>query len=68
MSNPLNHPRVDDINRLAQLLIDTWMRVDPTSGVAKYPVSYIANFADMARAIIDDPNIDFSFKVTTEDK
>ena len=43
-----------EVNRVAHLLFDTWKRVDPTSGVAKYPASYIANFADMARAIIAD--------------
>lgn len=43
---------LDDVNRLANVMLDTWKRVDPNSAVAKYPASYIANFADMARAIL----------------
>ena len=51
-------PVVDDgereVNRVATLLLDTWKRVDPQSGVAMHTASYIANFADMARAIVAD--------------
>lgn len=43
-----------EIDRISYLLFETWKRVDPKSGVAKHPVSYMANFADMARAIIAD--------------
>lgn len=43
-----------EVNRIATILFDTWKRVDPNSGVAKYPVSYVATFADMARAIVAD--------------
>lgn len=43
-----------EVNRIAALLLDTWKRVDPNSGVAKHPASYVATFADMARAIVDD--------------
>jgi hypothetical protein len=43
-----------EVDRLSYLLFETWKRVDPTSGVAKHPVSYMANFADMARAVIAD--------------
>lgn len=53
--NKLNdRQKTDEINRLANLLFDTWKRVDPKSGVALYPASYMANFADMAGAIITD--------------
>lgn len=43
-----------EVNRIATLLFETWKRVDPNSGVAKYPASYMANFADMARAVVAD--------------
>jgi len=45
--------RQSRVNKLAQLMIDTWKRVDPNSGVAKHTASYVATFADMARAIVD---------------
>lgn len=43
----------DELNRLAIHLMLTWGDVDPDSAVSKYPASYVANFADMARAILD---------------
>lgn len=43
-----------EVDRLSWLLFEAWKRVDPNSGVAKHPVSYMANFADMARAVIAD--------------
>ena len=45
----------DAVNDLANLLLETWKRVDPNSGVAKHPASYVANFADMARAALTLP-------------
>jgi len=46
--------RTMEVNRIANLLMETWRRVDPDSGVAKAPASYVATFADMARAVVDD--------------
>lgn len=46
--------RLNEVNRIATILIDTWKRCDPNSGVAKNMASYVATFADMARAIVDD--------------
>lgn len=43
-----------EVNRIALLLKATWERVDPNSDVAKYPASYVATFADMARAVVED--------------
>lgn len=43
-----------EIDRISWLLFNTWQKVDPNSSVAKHPVSYMANFADMARAVIAD--------------
>lgn len=41
-----------EVNALAQRMIATWKRVDPDSNVMRYPASYIANFADMARDLL----------------
>lgn len=38
----------DPLNDLAILLMRTWGRVDPSSGVAQHPAAYVATFADMA--------------------
>lgn len=46
--------KVQEIDRIATLLLNEWKRVDPSSGVALHPASYIANFADMARVVIAD--------------
>jgi hypothetical protein len=45
-------PAAVPVGDLAKLLLDTWKRVDPKSNVALYPESYVANFADMARAVL----------------
>jgi hypothetical protein len=39
------------INEMAMVMFNEWVRVDPDSNVAKNPASYMANFADMARAV-----------------
>ena len=46
--------RIREVNRIANMLMATWKRVDPESGVAKAMASYVATFADMARAIVDE--------------
>lgn len=43
-----------EVDRIAQLLLDTWIKVDPKSNVALHPASYVATFADMARAVLED--------------
>ena len=42
----------DPVNDLAILLMVEWGSVDPRSSVAQHPASYVANFADMARAVL----------------
>lgn len=42
---------VAGVDELANVMIDAWKLADPKSGVAQYPASYIATFADMARAV-----------------
>ncbi|EMG53116.1 hypothetical protein WYI_13797 [Ochrobactrum sp. CDB2] len=46
----------NEVNRIAELLLATWKQADPKSSVALHPVSYVATFADMAKAIIEDRN------------
>jgi len=38
---------------LALVLFETWCKADPSSGPNNYPASYIATFADMARAALE---------------
>lgn len=45
-----------EINRIAILLLETWKQVDPQSSVALNDCSYLATFADMAKAIVDNQN------------
>lgn len=40
------------VNQLAIVLMKTWGEKDPDSDVAKNPCSYVATFADMARAAL----------------
>ena len=42
--------RLAEVNRVARILMDAWEKVEgkPVN------VSYVATFADMARAIVDD--------------
>lgn len=42
----------DPVNDLAIVLMQTWGQKDPHSTVACYPTSYVATFADMARAAL----------------
>lgn len=41
-----------DVNKLAEVLMAEWKRADPKSNVAQYMTSYVATFADMARAAL----------------
>ena len=54
MSTPSKHPHAAEINRITKILMDTWAKAEPEHGVTKYPVSYIATFVDMARAVVED--------------
>ncbi len=40
------------LNELALRMQATWQRVDPDSTVTRFPASYTANFADMARDLL----------------
>lgn len=40
------------VDELALVLFEAWCKADPISGPAQHPASYIANFADMARAAL----------------
>lgn len=42
------------LNRLIVLMMTTWGERDPQSSVSQHPASYVATFADMARAIVAD--------------
>ncbi len=54
MSMRSNHPKAAEINHIAQILIDAWAKAEPDHGVTLHPVSYVATFADMARAVVED--------------
>lgn len=41
-----------DVGRAAAAMMRAWGHNDPTSGVSQHPASYVANFADMARAAL----------------
>jgi Tfp pilus assembly protein PilV len=41
------------IEALVDAMIAEWKRVDPSSGVAMHPTSYVATFADLAAAVLD---------------
>lgn len=43
-----------EIDRIAKILMDAWAKAEPNHNVTKYPVSYMATFVDMARAIVED--------------
>jgi len=42
-----------EVDRLAIILMRAWGTADPRSRVARFPASFIATFADMARAAVD---------------
>lgn len=44
--------RETPVDDLALVLFETWCKADPTSGPNNHPASYIATFADMARAAL----------------
>ena len=45
------------IDRLGIELMRVWGRVDKTSSVSQHPLGYVATFADMARAVLDWPEL-----------
>ena len=45
------------LDRLAIELMRVWGRVDKTSSVSQHPLGYVATFADMARAVLDWPEL-----------
>lgn len=52
MTQNNSHPRAEEINRIAELMIAEWERCEPQEG--KVNPSRIANFADMARVVVED--------------
>lgn len=54
MSMRSSHPQREEINRITKMLMDVWAKAEPNHGVTKYPVSYIATFVDMAKAVMED--------------
>ena len=48
----LSAPRVPDVDELARTLMAAWQKAEPDHPVSKHPVSFVATFADMARAVI----------------
>lgn len=45
-------PSNEDVDRVARVMIAEWARCEPTHGVTLHPTSYVATFADMARAVL----------------
>lgn len=45
------------LDRLGIELMRVWGRVDKTSSVSQHPLGYVATFADMARAVLDWPEL-----------
>jgi hypothetical protein len=54
MSDRSKHPQADEIDRVARLLMEVWANAEPDHPVTKYPVSYVATFVDMARAVVEN--------------
>lgn len=44
--------RDERVSRFAKVLMEAWAKAEPKHGVTLHPVSYVATFADMARAVI----------------
>lgn len=42
----------DEVNRLSVLLMRAWAAADPRTMVAQHPASFVATFADLARAVL----------------
>lgn len=57
MSCRSKHPQADEIDRMARLLMDAWSKAESSHPVTKFPMSYIATFVDMARAVVEDREI-----------
>lgn len=47
----VTHSRTDRVNDMALTLFEAWVKADPLSMPARHPTAYLANFADMARAV-----------------
>lgn len=45
----------DPVNALAVVLMRAWATADPASTVSRHPASFVATFADMARAALSLP-------------
>lgn len=41
-----------EVNRVANAILEAWKKAEPDHSITKHPISYIATFADMARAAI----------------
>lgn len=46
-------PSRSDVDRIARVLIAAWAKAEPSHGVTLHPTSYVATFADMARAALE---------------
>lgn len=42
-----------DVDLMAIVLFEAFKKAEPNHTIVKYPASYVATFADMARAAID---------------
>lgn len=45
-------PTEEQVNEVARVLKAAWDKAEPEHGVTLYPASYMATFADMARAVL----------------
>jgi len=52
MTMPAPSRPEEQINEIARVLKAAWDKAEPEHGVTLYPASYMATFADMARAVL----------------
>jgi len=51
-SKAVEEPAALTANQMAEIMMAEWKRVDPKSNIAQHMTSYVATFADMARAVV----------------
>ena len=55
-TRPWDEARAPEIDALARILMDAWAKAEgPDNLVVRHPASYVATFADMARAVLALP-------------
>lgn len=54
MSEPIVVTDADQVNAIAWTLMAAFYKAEPNSNITKHPVSFVATFADMARAVVSE--------------